>query len=235
MKYLKDDMGSFDADDASDAMASTVRLEQQIDSFQREIEVLPADATAAQRAEIELKIAGTLVDLERKAEAHDLARRAFDVLLEAEDYEQAALACNIIFQADQADALPALGQGIWLAVTWPVNPELTVALLQNVVDETPNDSDGAAVACAVAHYVVDLRTEGRKKDDLKFFTNNMMGMVARRHSNVETQEQFSRWVEKLELTDPAKFLPRMRNVVDVLVQDDWWFDREAIQARVPVN
>ena len=24
-------------------------------------------------------------------------------------------------------------------------------------------------------------------------------------------------------------------VVDVLVQDDWWFDREALQAKLPIN
>ena len=31
----------------------------------------------------------------------------------------------------------------------------------------------------------------------------------------------------MELNDPARFLPRLRNVVDVLAQDDWWFDRDA--------
>ena len=34
----------------------------------------------------------------------------------------------------------------------------------------------------------------------------------------------------MELDDPARFLPRLRNVVDVLVQDDWRFDREALRA-----
>ena len=39
----------------------------------------------------------------------------------------------------------------------------------------------------------------------------------------------------LELGDPEKFLVRLRNVVDVLVQDDWWFDREELQRNLPVN
>ena len=42
-------------------------------------------------------------------------------------------------------------------------------------------------------------------------------------------------MEKLELKQPEKFLVRLRNVVDVLVQDDWWFDREALSERLPVN
>jgi hypothetical protein len=39
----------------------------------------------------------------------------------------------------------------------------------------------------------------------------------------------------MELSNPALFLPRLRNIVDVLVQDEWWFDREALQAALPVD
>ena len=81
----------------------------------------------------------------------------------------------------------------------------------------------------------DLRAEGRKRDDLMFFTNNLLGQVARRHSNANSQEEFDAWFKKLELNDPALFLPRLRNVVDVLVQEDWWFDREDLTQKLPVN
>jgi hypothetical protein len=59
--------------------------------------------------------------------------------------------------------------------------------------------------------------------------------VARRHSGVDGQQAFNRWIEDMELADPAHFLPRLRNVVDVLVQDDWWFDREKLQAALPAD
>ena len=129
--------------------------------------------------------------------------------------------------------LAALGQGVWLAVTFPIDPEVTVALLQHIIDETPADSDGAAVAAVTASYVVDLRTEGKQRDNLMLFTNHMLGTVARRHGDVTKQEQFDYWMEKLELKEPAKFLPRLRNVIDVLVQEDWWVDRDAIWASLP--
>jgi hypothetical protein len=140
-----------------------------------------------------------------------------------------------MFLADQPESLPALGQGIWLTVTFPMDPELSVAMLQHVIDETPPDSDGAAVAATVAHYIVDLRAEGRQREDLMFYTNQLLATVARRHSDVQNQEAFSRWFKKLELEDPAKFLPRLRNVVDVLVQDEWWIDRDAIHGKLPVQ
>jgi hypothetical protein len=108
-----------------------------------------------------------------------------------------------------------------------------VAMLQHVVEETPDDSDGGALAAAVARYVVDLRCEGKKHEDLAFFANQLLGNVARRHSNVEDQEQFDFWIERMELNQPDKFLVRMRNVIDILVQDDWWIDRDAIWAKLP--
>ncbi|MBE9515704.1 MAG: hypothetical protein IME93_01880 [Proteobacteria bacterium] len=236
MKYLDTDTGMLDADGAEDAVSSTIKLEQLIDAAQRQIDALPENHNAAEKAELELKIAGSLVDLKRNAEAWDVARAAFDIFMAAADYEQAAVACDIMFNTEEDGALSALGQGIWLSVTFPVDTELSVALLQHVVDETPDDSDGGALAATIAHYIVDLRAEpGRKRDDLLFFTNNLLATVARRHSEIEGQDQFDAWFEKLELKDPAKFLPRMRNVVDVLVQDDWWFDREKLQESLPVN
>ena len=70
---------------------------------------------------------------------------------------------------------------------------------------------------------------------MHFFAMQLLGSVARRHANVTTQDEFDHWMERLELTDPAKFLVRLRNVIDVMVQDDWWFDRDKIQATLPVN
>ena len=234
MKYIDLDAGQRDADDAEDAEVSLDKIKQQLAAALEELKALPENAHPLQRAELQVKIAGTLVDLHRGEEAFQIAREAFDACIANEYWEEAVKACNAMFLADQPESLPALGQGVWLAVTFPVDPELSVMMLNHIVDETPNDSDGAAVAAIVAGYIVDIRAEeGRQKDDLKFYVNNLIASVARRHSDVESQEQFDYWIEKLELNDPAKFLPRLRNVVDVLVQEDWWLDRDAIWAKLP--
>jgi hypothetical protein len=193
------------------------------------------DKRSTAYADLLLEEGRLLIRLEKMADAWAVAREAFDLHLANENWQGGVEACDVMFASDQDDSLAALGQGVWLAVTFPVDPELTVAMLDHIVEETPDDSDGAAVAAVVAHYVVDLRAEGRKRDDLMFFTNNLIGTVARRHSNVESQEAFNYWVEKLELNDPAKFLVRLRNVLDVLVQENWWFDRDALRALLPVN
>jgi hypothetical protein len=223
-----------DADSGDDAQISIEKLEAQLAYAYDQIKQLRPDHHPLEKAEIQVKIAGTLVDLERGEEGHREARGAFDVFTQSEMWDGAVQCCDVMFQAGQDDSLVALGNGVWLAVTFPVNPELCVNLLHHIIEETPDDSDGAAVAAAVAHYVVDIRaTEKKLRDNLLFFTNQLLGSVARRHSKVESQEQFDYWTTKMELNDPAKFLPRMRNVVDVMVQEDWWVDRDAIWASLP--
>jgi hypothetical protein len=190
-------------------------------------------ADSLPRARLQLDIAEILNALERKKEAWDIAREAFVTAMQQESWQDAVEACDVLYQAGQKDSLAALGMGIWLAVTFPVDPELTIAMLIHVVDETPNDSDGAAVAAITARYVVDLRADDDKHESQCFLVDNLIAMVAKRHSNVQDQESMDRWLDRLELRDPQVFLPRLSKVVDVLVGDKWWFDRDELRSRLP--
>lgn len=236
MKYLQTDPSIMDADGAEDNQGATRLLELQADELRQQLIELPAGHAAGARADVLLQLGRVLIRLEKMPDAWDAAREAFDIYAADQKWEEAVQACDVMFAADQSQSLAALGHGIWLSVTFPVDPELTVAMLQHVIDETPPESQGAAVAAAVAHYIADLRApEGRDRENLLFYTNQLLATVARRHSNVLDQAAFEQWFKKLELNDPALFLPRLRNVVDVLVQEDWWIDREGLQQQLPVN
>ena len=235
LKYIKEDPGVGNADDSTDAKESTGMLERLVADLRGQLEALSAGAEALRRADLQLQLGRALVRLEKRPEAWAAAREAFDLYLAEQAWEGAAQACDILFLSDQPQSLAALGQGIWLAVTFPVDPELSVALLQHVVDETPPDADGAAVAAVTAYYLVDLRAREPQREHLLVYAGQVFATVARRHSGVDGQQAFNKWIEDMELSDPALFLPRLRNVVDVLVQDDWWFDREALQAALPVD
>jgi len=104
-----------------------------------------------------------------------------------------------------------------------------------VADETSDSADGAAVAATTALFLADIWASGLQRENLMFLVSQTLGRVARCHNNVDSQEAFDRWMDQLEFKKPAKFLVRLRNVVDVLVQDNWWFDREALQAKLPVD
>lgn len=196
-------------------------------------ELLRTGGSTVSIAEAKLQKARALANLERGVEAWSLAREALDIFILIEDFESAADACDVLFQADQPQSLAALGQGIWLAVTYPIDPELAIELLSHVVEETPDDADGAAVAATTALFLADIRATGRTRDNLMFFATQTLAQVARRHSGVATQAELDAWMDRLELREPDKFLVRLRNVIDVLVQDDWWIDRQALLDRLP--
>ena len=235
LKFIKEDPSVGSADDSSDAKESTGMLQRLVADLRGQLAELSAGAEPLRRADLQLQLGRALVRLEQGPAAWAAAREAFDLYLAEQAWEGAAQACDILFLADQPQSLAALGQGIWLAVTYPVDPELSVALLQHVVEETPPDADGAAVAAVTAYYLADLRARDPQREHLLLYANQLLATVARRHSGVDGQEAFNKWIEDMELNDPALFLPRLRNVVDVLVQDEWWFDREALQAALPAD
>ena len=233
MKYLESESFIGDNECADDAIKSSKLLEIKLDEKREALADLPADAALDKRLELSLESGYILLDLDRRNEAWDLAKDALDQALAASLWLRAVEACDILYQAEQTDSIKALAHGIWLGVTFPIDPELSVAMLQHLIDETPDKSDGAAVAAVTACYLVDIRAEGPERDDLKFFTNQLLGQVARRHSEVDEQEVFDFWVERMELDDPAKFLPRLAKVLEVVVDNDWWFDRDSLRARIP--
>jgi len=233
LKYIREDPSVGNADDSSDAKESTAKVHALVERLGEELAALSPGAGPLRRADLLLQLGRALVRLEKGPEAWAAAREAFDLYLAEQAWEGAAQCCDVLFLAEQPESLAALGMGIWLAVTFPVDPELTVALLHRVVEETPPDSDGAAVAAIVAYYVVDLRAQEPQREHLQLYANQVLATVARRHSGVDGQQAFNRWIQDMELADPAQFLPRLRNVVDVLVQDEWWFDRAKLQATLP--
>lgn len=196
----------------------------------------PADTQQAlEQATLKLELAGLLLDLDQKPEARQQARSTIDALIAHQQFEDAALACQYIYLANEDDSVSAIGQATWLSVTYPVDPHLTANILDHIIDETPDNSDGAAVAAATAHYVADARSKPDEHEELRLFTGSMLARVARRHSNVNTPEEFTAWVQRLELDQPDKFLIRLRNIVDVMVQMDWWFDRDKLSQAIPAD
>ncbi|MFT5226317.1 MAG: hypothetical protein ACI8XX_002072 [Polaribacter sp.] len=195
---------------------------------------MPEGATKLDRANLQLDIAEALVGVGRTEECWEMVRQAFTVFLDNEKWEEAVKCCDVLYQSGQPASLVALGQGVWLAVTYPIDPQLSVNMLGYIVDETPANADGAAVAATVAHYIADMRTEGKAHESMTFLTNVLLVNVAKEHSGISGQEAMNMWMEKLQLLDPAIFLPRLSMVIGAIVpQDQWWFDREKLRQKIP--
>jgi hypothetical protein len=210
-------------------------LLDELERHRQRLRDLPGDVPELERARIVLQLSKVLLGLGRKREAWDTAWDTVTIFVGAGAWQEAVEACEVLYESDQPESLAALGHGVWLAVTWPVDPGLTVGMLHHIVDDTPDDSDGAAVAAAAAHYIAQLRAEGTERENLEFLTGQVLVQVAKRHRNIEGEEMVRTWMQVLGLDAPESLLPMLGEMVDALVGEKWWFDRDQIRARLPVN
>lgn len=226
-----------ESNDISAALSGEERQELavKLTETQAKLKNLPADAAPMEKALIQLDISELMLALDLKEEAWNEARATFDTFIKNEQWQHAVEACNVMYQTEQPASIVALGHGVWLAVTYPIEADTSVAVLNHIVDETPADSDGAAVAAMAAYYIADIRSTDENHNSMTFLAKTILGNVAKRHSNVQTQKEMDAWLFKLELKDPEIFLPRLSLVVNSIVEDNWWFDRDDLRSRLPVN
>ncbi len=209
-------------------------IQKYLDKKQAAYDKLEADASPIDRARLQLDVAEALVGLGRADESWEKARSALDIFIELEQWEEAVQCCDVLYQSAQPASLVALAHGVWLSVTYPVDPTLTVNMLNYVIDETPATADGAAVAAIAAHYVADVRAKDDQHKSLTFLTKQLIANVAKGHSGVEDQESINAWLERLELLDPDVFLPRLSLVLGAIVPpEQWWFDRDELRDKIP--
>ena len=218
-----------------DQSASVKEIQQALSEARKRLRAMPDDSNPVDRARALLDVAEPMIGLGQTADAWTHAREAFSVFVDYEHWQDAVETVDILYQCGHNDSIAALGQGIWLGVTYPVKAQSTVTLLNYVIDETPDDSDGAAVVAMAAHYIAGLRTEGEEKTSLTFLTTQMIARVAKRHRGIEDQETLNAWIEMYQLNDIPELLKRLGLIIDVMVGEKWWFDRDELRSRLPVN
>lgn len=210
-------------------------LQQDLEQHMQHYRALPENCDPVEKARLMIDIAECHLGLDQSQQAHEWAHKCFPVFIEQEQWQLAVDACDIIYNSNQDDALVALGNGIWLAVTFPIDPIISVQMLHHVVDETPDDSDGAAVAAMLAHYLAETRADERDHQNLTFVTNQIIAQVARRHRGIEDEKTLQTWIKMYELDDVQSLLAKMALILETIVDGHWWYDRDAIRARLPVN
>ncbi|HEC04942.1 MAG TPA: hypothetical protein ENI84_01930 [Thiothrix sp.] len=218
------------ADESRKFLAS--ELKQKQDKLQQ----LTIDSSQIIRANLQLDIAEIMLEIADAGMVEaswGYAKESFLIYIEQGKWEDAVHAADLLYRTELPAAVTALGNGLWLSITFPIDPELSIVMLKNFIDDTPDSSDGAAVAAAVAHYIADLRYEGEKRDSTMFLTSSLLAKVAERHGNVSDQSQMNGWMMKLELNEPEKFLPRMAQILDAIVDGNWWFDKDELRTRIP--
>ncbi len=226
-KYLNKDQDIFDGDDGEDVYANEEQLQARLEYFEAQLAELSEAAPAEERIKTLLEIGRIQVERYKGADAWEKSHTAFELAKEDELWELAVEACDVMFLSEGPEALKALGHAIWLGVTFPIDPEITVAMLQHLVEESPEGADTRAVAAAVAHYITTKRCG--EDDDLTFFALQMLTSVADKHSHITDQSTFDVWRKTLELDKPEVFLKKLSGALDQLVEGEWWVDQDKIR------
>lgn len=212
-----------------------VFFEKELQEHEQHLAALPDSAAAGDVAQIQLAIARAHLGLGDKQKSWQVAKPLLTTFIECEQFEHAVEACELLYLAEQTDSITALGHGCWLAVTYPIDPALSVDMLAYIVEETPDDSDGAAVASVTAMYLVDVRADAKQKESLLFLVKQLVALVAKRHRGIEDEESIQIWIEMLELNNLDELFTRLGKVIDAIVGNNWWIDRDALRAKLPVN
>ncbi|MBL7003052.1 MAG: hypothetical protein ISR69_03365 [Gammaproteobacteria bacterium] len=215
--------------------AQEVTLEQELEEHLSHYKELKSDSPAIEKAKLEIDIAECKLGLDLKKEAHEWVHKALPVMLKEKNWESVIDACDIIYNCEEKDGIIALGNAIWLAITFPVDPNITVNLLHHIIEETPDDSDGAAVAAMMAHFIAESRAQAQEKENLTFLTTQIVAKVAERHRGIKDQETLNTWIQMYELDDMPKLLEKLGIILDAITANQWWYDRDMIREELPVN
>lgn len=213
-------------------------LKEELAKKQKQLMQLTLSCDPLERADLQYEISELMLDIAKPGmteAAWGMTKESFAIYRDNKAWENAVSCCDLLYRTEQPSSIVALGNGLWLSITYPIDPELTILMLNNLIDDTPAKADGAAVAAVVAHHIADLRLDGEKRDSIMFLTMNIIAKVAERHSGVKSQDQMNFWMSKLDLNDPAVYLPRLAQVIDAIVGDTWWYDKDELRATLPTN
>ena len=212
-----------------------VYFEKELQEHEQRLTTMPADAADGDIAKVKLAIARAHLGLGDKQQGWQVAQPLLAEFIACEQFENAVETCEVLYLAEQSDSIRALGHGCWLAVTYPIDPALSVDMLSYIVEETPDDSDGAAVASVAAMYLVEVRADDKQKESLLFLVKQLVALVAKRHRGIEDEESIQIWIEMLELNNLDELFTRLGKMIDAIVGNNWWIDRDELRAKLPVN
>ena len=108
MKYLQTESYLGEAESADDAVHSSQRVAMRLNELRQQLENLDPSTPLEDRLHLTLDLGYTLLEINQKSEAWQIARESLDKALSAELWLRAVEACDIMFQSEHTDSVKAL-------------------------------------------------------------------------------------------------------------------------------
>ena len=123
----------------------------------------------------------------------------------------------------------ALAMRVWVCLKSDAPGSEVVLSLFHLLNTLGSKHEIAGPIAALAHLMAKNRTPEHADRDLAMGQAQQMFNLVCENLGVVGEEPFKKWVAASKLDDPNHYIPIVMNCLDIMVGDDWWFDREKLQ------
>ncbi len=123
----------------------------------------------------------------------------------------------------------ALAQRVWVALKSEIPvPDVVMALFHLLNTLGPRHEIAGPIV-ALAHLMAKHRTPDHPDAALAQAQSQQMFSLVLDAVGIVGDEAFGKWVELHHLDDPNHYIPIVLRSLEIMVGDDWWFDRAALE------
>ncbi|MBF0161027.1 MAG: hypothetical protein HQL88_01955 [Magnetococcales bacterium] len=123
----------------------------------------------------------------------------------------------------------ALAQRVWVALKSDAPVTDVVLALYHLLNTLGPRHEIAGPVVALAHLMAKHRTPEHPDRALAQAQAQQMFALVLDSIGVVGEEAFGKWVAHNRLDDPNHYIPIVLNCLEIMVGDDWWIDRDALQ------
>ena len=123
----------------------------------------------------------------------------------------------------------ALAMRVWICLKSDAPVDEVVLSLFHLLNTLSSKHEVAGPIAALAHLMAKNRTPEHEDRDLAMGQAQQMFNMICEHYKIVGEEAFHKWVAGNKLDNPNHYIPIVMNCLDIMVGDEWWFDREQLQ------
>ncbi len=126
----------------------------------------------------------------------------------------------------------ALAMRVWICLKSDAPSAEVVLSLFHLLNTLGSKHEIAGPIAALAHLIAKNRTPEHKDHDLALGQAQQMFNLVCENAGIVGDDAFQKWVKANQLDNPNHYVPIVMNCLDIMVGDDWWFDRDKLQAEM---
>ncbi|MBF0583137.1 MAG: hypothetical protein HQL80_02745 [Magnetococcales bacterium] len=123
----------------------------------------------------------------------------------------------------------ALAMRVWIALKTDAAVTDVVLALFHLLNTLGPQHEVAGPIAALAHLMAKHRTPDHPDRALAQGQSQQMFSLVMDSVGIVGDDAFKKWVAQNRLDDPEYYVPIVLNCLEVMVGDEWWIDREALQ------